>query len=262
MSRTTMRLTSLCARGACATAALLFFLAAPLRADFIGNVSLQFDAGGGNSNSYNISVPSTGDTYDWVMQSTTPIYDAEDINHTGPVLAYINRVEIELDGDPGVSLGFNVTAGAMLTHITVTSSTVTFSPLLNPLAFASASITVTDANSSMLGATATGTFPGTNSYQALYNGTSVFANLVQPVNAPTDGSNTLSDRYPVAGNTVIAGNVSSIQSAYDFNLTAYDTASGTSRFNVSVNNVPEPSSVVLALIGSAATVWHMRRRRK
>lgn len=245
---------------ACALAAAVCSLAAPLRADFIGSVQIQFDSGG-NSGVYDIPVPGTGDSYTWGMNSPTAIYDADDINHTGPVLAYVNKVDITLDGDPGVSLGFNVTAGAGLTHISVVSSTVSFAPLVNPLAFASASITVTDANSSMMGATATGTFPGINSYQAVYNGTSIFANLVQPVSAPMDGSNTLSDRFPVSGSTVINDSVSSIMSAYDFYLTGYDTASGTSRFNVAANNVPEPSTLVLALVGGTAMLWRFRRRR-
>ena len=100
-------------------------------------------------------------------------------------------------------------------------------------------------------------FPGIKAYQAQYNsGPSIFANLVSPVNAPTDTSNTGSDRFPAAGRVPISGIVNSIQSQFSFQLTANDSASGTSSFNLTGGTiVPEPSSLVLALLGGLGLLW-------
>jgi hypothetical protein len=169
------------------------------------------------------------------------------------VIGTIRGLDIELNGDPGVSLGFFVTANAAPTHITVRSSLVTFGALVNPQAFASAGVTVTDNDED--GASVAGLFPGTLAYEAMYNGSSVFANLVSPVVAPANSSATVSDRFPAVGFSTIAGAVSSIQTQFDFMLSANDSASGTSRFNVVV---PEPAGIVLGLLGGAAALMVAR----
>ena len=174
-------------------------------------------------------------------------------------------MHVEVEEDPSVLLNFSLTGSSSPTHVTVSSTTLTFAPLTNPTAFATAAVTVTDTDSSLDGATVTGLLTGTKAYEASYgNGTSLvpFADLVSPVTAATDSSNTSLERYPTTGGVTIFDTVSSIQSKFDFNLSANDSASGTSRFNVTESvPVPEPSSVVLAgmgLIGLAA----VRRHRK
>jgi hypothetical protein len=227
--------------------------AAPARAEFIGSVQINFDSGS-ESGSFQLNLPANLDYYRWTLAAPVNVYSSE---NPANLLATINGFSVELDGDPGVSLGFAVSAAAVDTHITVTSSTVSFVPLVNPLAFATAAITVTDDDSSPSGATVTGLFPGSLAYRATYNGATTFADLVAPVSAATDSSAIGSGRFPLAGLTVIAGAVSSISSQFDFMLSANDSASGTSRFNV----VPEPSSLALALVGFVGLAWQLRRRR-
>ena len=254
MSRTTWFCVSRRARFIGAVAILFAAcFAAPVRADFIGSVQINFDSGS-ESGSFQLNLPANLDYYRWSLAAPVNVYSSE---NPGNLLATINGFSVELDGDPGVSLGFAVSAAAVDTHITVTSSTVAFAPLVNPLAFATAAITVTDDDSSPSGASVTGLFPGNLAYRATYNGTTTFADLVLPVTAATDSSAIGSGRFPLAGMTVIAGAVSSISSQFDFMLSANDSASGTSRFNV----VPEPSTLALGTIGALGLAWRLRRRR-
>jgi hypothetical protein len=226
-------------------------IASPARADFIGAIQIDFQSGD-QSGSYAFVLPADRDPYAWALASPVNVY-----SDTNQLVGTIRSLDVMLNGDPGVSLGFFVTANAAPTHITVTSSTVTFGAISNPLAFATAGITVTDNDSD--GANVTGLYPANLAYQANYNGSSVFANLVSPISAAIDSSTTISARSPSTGFSTIAGAVSSIQTQFDFMLSANDSASGTSRFTVVV---PEPSSVVLALLGAAALAVVARRPRK
>jgi hypothetical protein len=219
-------------------AAVLGLAAQSARADFIGAIHIDFQSGN-SAGSYEFILPMNQDPYQWTLAAPVNIYGSDDQQLIGT----LRELHVELEGDPGVSLGFNVTANNSPTLVTVTSATVTFAPLFNPMAFASAAITVTDAGSN--GANATGTFGGSLAYQALFNGSSVFANLVSPVSAGVDSSATGSDRLPALGMISIPGAVTSIQSQFSFVLSANDTASGTSRFNV----VPEPASLILVVLG-------------
>jgi hypothetical protein len=231
----------------------LIGFAPPARADFIGSVQIDFQTGN-QAGSYAVILPPNQDPITWILSNPISVYGDE----PGTVLGTIRSLDVELNGDPGVSLGFNVTAGAAPTHITVTSALVTFAPLVNPPSFASAAMTVTDTDSD--GANVTGLFPGSMAYQALFNGSSVFANLVAPISAGVDTSASFSDRWPIAGMIAIPGAVSSIQTQFDFLLSANDTASGTSFFNVLV--VPEPSSLALAALAGAMGTAITRRRSK
>jgi hypothetical protein len=173
----------------------------------------------------------------------------------GTLLAQVDSLGAILDHDPAVSLNFAVTAGAADTTFTIMSPVVGFPGIANPQAFATATATLTDQNGG--GATMTGLFSADRVYEASYNGGSVFADLVLPLVAAPDDSTIGNDRFPAAGRVPIAATVSSIQSEYGFTLSALDSASGTSRFDI----VPEPSSFVLAALGFAALVWHKRRRK-
>ncbi len=181
----------------------------------------------------------------------------EELRDGTTLLGTIKSLQVDIDQDPGVQLKFAVDANASLTTFTITSSTVSFSPLVNPLAFASAGVTVTDNDSD--GATVTGLEPGAKAYRAFYNGSTDWAYLVAPVVAGTDTTNTVNDRQPAGnGRLPIINTVSSITSEFKFTLTANDSASGTSRFDVQGNNVPEPASLGVLGIGSLLA---LRRRR-
>jgi len=204
----------------------------------------------------------------WLLQPSQTVADryvwslSEPVAITGGgrVLATVTALGVDVDVDPGVSLGFEVTAGNADTEFTITSATLTFTPLYNIMAFASAGVTVTDANTD--GATLTGLFGDGHAYEARYNSSPVtWAKLLgNPVVAGTDDTLTVNDRRPATSREAIPGTLSSIQSEWHFKVSAYDTASGTSRFDVIGTEVPEPATLVLLALGGMGILIGRRRK--
>jgi len=174
--------------------------------------------------------------------------------------AVLNQLTVAVDADPVVNLAFSVTAGSTLTTFVITSTTVSFTPILGE-ATATAGITVTDGDNqggAVGGATATGLFPGGKFYEARYNSPtwSTFAYLVSgPVVAPAYGTTTASETQPP---WQFIGMVYDMQSEFQFDLTPNDQASGTSSFRV--REIPEPGGFLAVLTGVAGTVFVLRRR--
>jgi hypothetical protein len=177
-------------------------------------------------------------TYDWWMIDPRAVA-AE--NNPTEILAIINGLAITIKADPVIELGFAVTAGAYDTSFSFSSPELTFDPIVNPDARALASVTVGPDD------TLTGAFDYM-AYRSIYNGTSVFADLVDtPVGWP-GGSDT-------TGWQQIMGTVSSIQAKWRFDVSAGCIASGTSTFEV----IPEPATLLLLGLGSLAL---LRKRRQ
>jgi hypothetical protein len=241
-----------CAALTCAS----LLLASTAQAAFIGSaVTMRFFTQAG-SGTFDVPIPSDADPLNWHLDAPVDVYSS---TNPGELVARIDSLSLELDGDPAVSLNFSLTANAAPTMVMITSSTVAFTPIINSSTFATAAITVTDVDNN--GATLTGMFPGGKAYEARYNGTSVYADLVSPIVALPNDSNTGSERFPALGTVLIPSAVSSIQSQFAFLLSANDSASGTSRFNVAPGQiVPEPSSYVLAAMGLVGYFWFRRRR--
>ncbi len=228
-------------------------VATPAWAEFLQpQVQVNVSAGG-HSGSWELDLTNPTSPLDWHLPSAVDIY-SDDVDHV--FLATLETLDLGMIGDPQIVLNFSLTAVALPTNVAVSSGAVLFAAANNPLAFATAAITVTDNDSN--GGSATGNFAGVKSYEATYNGGTTFADLVSPVVAPVDDSGIGMERFPAVGSVAIPGLVTSIAAGYSFTLTANDSASGTSRFNVVV---PEPSTVALILIGTAALLWHCRRRR-
>ncbi len=175
----------------------------------------------------------------------------------------LEALTITVDGDPAVSLEFHYTASAAVggDNVNFLSNIVSFAPLAPVQASATAAITVTDRDGN--GATATGLFGG-KMYRAMYADLPVagwmqFADLVSgPVIAPLWASHTGEETTNPVWQT-LNGPVADIQSEFRFHLTANDSASGTSNFEV--RPVPEPSSVVAMLTGCIGIFGFIRRRR-
>jgi hypothetical protein len=232
-------------------------LALPSRAhaEFLGNLlEIQVSAGP-NTGSYILDVPVSGNPFVYNLSEPFDIFSSQ---NPGTLLATIDGFSLSYDGDPQIILNFAVTAGNANTAFSISSALVAFPSLTNPQASATAAITVTDNGTN--GGTATGTFPGVKSYEATYNGGSLFADLVSPVIAPPGSSGIGSERFPVPiGSTIaIPGSVTSMAAEFSFVLTANDSASGTSNFTIIV---PEPSSILLALAGGVALMFAVRRRK-
>jgi hypothetical protein len=239
-----------------ALVALTFLSPAVARGAFVGSaISIQVQSANGVGQ-YDLTLPIPTDPWAWESDQPLNIYSA---SQPDQLLATIDSIGVQLDGDPAVALNFAVTAGSSAALISIVSSTVTFDPLLNADAFATASLTLTDNNGN--GAYANGLLGG-KSYEARFNGGTLFAGLLTPLMVGANATNTASDRFPVAGTQIIPGLTSSIQSQFSFLLSPRDSASGTSRFQVNIptNNVPEPSTYVLAMLGMAGA-WLIRRRK-
>jgi hypothetical protein len=155
--------------------------------------------------------------------------------------------------DPEVGLEFGVRAGNVAKTFTILSEVVSFAPLVNPTAYASAGITLT--NMAPAGATITGLSPGYKTYQARYNGSPVFANLVDSFAVPATGTVVKEEEKGNESSMIlIPATLTSIESKFYFTLSARDSASGTSTFVV----VPEPATVALLGLGALSL---LRRKR-
>jgi hypothetical protein len=152
----------------------------------------------------------------------------------------LDSLKLTVNSDPevGVDFGFKSLSSTVTYSI---SDVVSFSdPLVNPIAYASAGVTLTD--KAPLGATITGLFDGGKTYQARYNGSTVFANLVNGFSV-SGGTSIASEDAP---SVQIIDTLTSIGSEFRFKLSAGDSASGTSNFVVVV---PEPATMCLLGLG-------------
>jgi len=147
-----------------------------------------------------------------------------------------------------VNLGFDVFAGAGLTAFSIGSGPLNVASLTSVQGIASASVGVTD----VLGGGAELAPDGLGMYRAFTNGTDTFSDLL--------GSSLVAGEFSSAqddenfGLAAIGGTVTEIASEWNFTLTAFDTAAGTSTFSVT----PAPGAV--SLIGFAGLIAARRRR--
>ena len=137
---------------------------------------------------------------------------------------YIKSVTMGLLAEPVISLDFLVTAGSEDTTFTITSALLSFPAKPFAEGTASAGVTVTDQSGN--GATLTGLYSG-KAYKTTYNGETLFANLVSPIVATPDDSNTNTENVP---SWQPMSTLSSMQSSFKFTLNAGDIASGTSMY--------------------------------
>jgi hypothetical protein len=197
-------------------------------------------------------------SYNWIAGQTAydltaPVYLRAPDN---TLLGTVTKLSCEMPNDPAIFLDFAVHA-VVDANFTFDSGEMFFSTIGVPSAFATAATTLTADGST---ATFTGNFAGGHGYEATYNGGTLFANLDETFTSPATMSTVETRREPLAGTTIIGVPVSSMRAQWDFDLTANDDASGTSRFEIDA--VPDASTLVLAFAGVAPLVGCLVRRRR
>jgi len=179
-------------------------------------------------------------------------------NSLGEEVFRVGSASVDYNVDPVVNVNFNVQATASNGIYSINSALNTFASINSAIGSASAAVTVTDTNFD--GATLAVSGDRGQGYSAYFNGGSpgngsVFADLLSSniIAAPLSSAS-VSEDYLGGGYHPVGGNVFDMSAQWTFTLTAGDTASGTSTYEI----VPAPASLaMLGLGGLAAT----RRRR-
>lgn len=206
-------------------------------------------------------------SYDGAVSKTwgdPTLMDSSKFIALGDSGALLRSLTLTLDGDPKVSLKFDVLAGSTDTAfvIPLIANTLSFSPI-NVKGTATAAITVTDNEDN--GAKVTGGYSDGSFYKADYNS----LNFCHLIYGPIIGSAGPIIAAPYSSNVgngnvlpwqPISGLVSSISSEFAFTLSANDSASGTSNFTVLP--VPEPGSMLAMFTGIVGMAGFALRRRK
>jgi hypothetical protein len=208
------------------------------------------------SSEFAITAPDAGNWFEWTLDGGRDI-----VGNNGNVLGSIDYLKFKVLDDPATSVEFHVVAGSSATTFNIVAdSATTFDPIINPEAYASAGISLTDRNQN--GAAITGLYDGGKVYQALYNDSSVYANLVDSFTAGARKTVTQSEDRPIAGGTeIIEDTLFSIDSSFHFTLSANDSASGTSYFEVvpASGPIPEPATMTLLVCGVLGTTYFKRK---
>jgi len=212
-----------------------------------------------------VTALTSGHTATWVLPIDAGTWEGQDWHYDGAghnyqmweggtLIATLSGIHMDIYDDPQVVLNFSAHSNFGDMKFVFTSALVSFGALSNPTASASAGITLTDNNFN--GALLAGQESNGAAYWANYNGLTPggtnYASFFNAVSATAlEGTHTdLANMGP----TPLAGSVSSMSAQFDFMLSAFDAASGTSNFNI----VPAPGA--LALLGLGGLVATRRRR--
>ena len=224
---------------------------APLAQASIGTLAVSFDAtssagGHGHYQAYFI-VPSEPHNGHYTYSLPQPVQLRDPISHQ--LISTVNRATIDYYGDPQINLIFSMQNGGSPAVFTAQSALLSFDPLTNPQARASAGINLTDTDGN--GASLSAAPGHTGAFLAQYNGFvpggTTFAEGISQI-VVQDPFGSASDNLnvpPGGGYSTIPGVVHDMSSQISFTISAFDIASGTSNFEI----VPEPAGLLAVLLG-------------
>lgn len=151
---------------------------------------------------------------------------------------FIENISVSVKGDPKIELGFSAVSNNGPANFLFTSDVLVFdSPLANAEAYVYATASALPGTTvSALG------FPG-KLCRNLYNGTEIFADVVNPFSFVPGGV------YEYIASTPIAGEVSSMQVMWNLGVNSGGHATGLCTFEITGDVVPEPATIALLAIG-------------
>jgi len=191
-------------------------------------------------------------TFIWSLDSPMDIVDSG----SGETIAHLLFGSIMMSTAGTVSHSFVLQSAGADTNFSLGSGLVNTGLLLNPEGRTSAGVTLTDTDGD--GASLTGNMNGGMMFEAFYDNGAVFSNLLGGFGFGTAfDSQAIDGEFPGGdGNFAsFAGPVNEIGIAWDFTLSANDSAGGTSVFAV----IPAPATGLGFLVG--AGLFSSRRRR-
>ncbi len=176
----------------------------------------------------------------------------------GDAIALIQSVSVAFRQDPVITLFFDVLAGGTDTFFSISSGLLSFPAIQDPNAAASVGMTLTDSDvsgsASLVGATSTGNgFAYVAQYNGLVPGGTTFVEAISGMSVNVPAGST-SDSFN-SGFSIIPGAVSSMSAEIAFQLSANDSASGTSVYAI----IPEPGALMLLAAGAGVLVARRRR---
>lgn len=152
-----------------------------------------------------------------------------------------------------ISVGFTMTAGTSVTDFFIESALFSL-PNLGDTARMTAGATVTDQNSNGV----TFTPLSGDAFNALFNGGTEFGDLIGALASATPGGSAASGMMSLPGGAAFSpiAPATSMQTTWNFRLTAGDQVGATSRFDI----IPTPGT--MSLIGIAGLGLTRRSRRR
>lgn len=158
-------------------------------------------------------------------------------------VALLENAVVGALGDPQLSMSFDVVAGSTDTTFSISSTTLSFGPFLNPQVAASNGVTLTDRTIPGNGANLAGAGLGGNIIRLDANGLPFLIGITGVTVVPPNNSDGAS--VSTGGLQNVIGNVFSMSMNYDFVLSAGDAMSSTGIYVFT----PEPATLALLALG-------------
>ena len=220
---------AMCTMPALATLGPTFFTITATNASGSGSFTLA-------SNDPSITYDNINDFYQWSGSGIAIM--------SGPnQIALLESAVIGAQGDPQLSMSFDVVAGSTDTTFSISSTTLSFGPFLNPQVAASNGVTLTDRTLPGNGATLAGNNFIGDVVTLDANGGPFLSGISGVTVVPPNNSN--SGSVTTGGLVGVAGSVFSMAMHYDFVLSAGDAMSPTGIYVFT----PEPATLSLLALG-------------